>query len=68
MMIIVHYQDAYKIDRKQEFDNLDAAKLALSGCLTLPDYYPVTKLTRDGQELDYRGTIGDLYRYFQTLD
>lgn len=68
MMIVVHYQDAYKIDRKQEFDNLDAAKLAFSGCLTLPDYYPVTKLTRDGQELDYKGTIGDLYRYFQTLD
>ncbi|HFI0453799.1 TPA: DUF4649 family protein [Streptococcus suis] len=68
MMIVVHYQDAYKIDRKQEFDNLDAAKLAFSGCLTLPDYYLVTKLTQDGQELDYRGTIGDLYRYFQTLD
>ncbi|HFU3799710.1 TPA: DUF4649 family protein [Streptococcus suis] len=67
-MIEIYYLDAYKIDRKQEFDNLDAAKLAFSGCLTLPDYYPVTKLTRDGQELDYRGTIGDLYRYLQTLD
>ncbi|NQR97139.1 DUF4649 family protein [Streptococcus suis] len=42
--------------------------LAFAGCLTLPDYYPVTNITQDGQALDYKGTIGDLYRYLQTLD
>ncbi|MCK4019360.1 hypothetical protein [Streptococcus suis] len=25
-------------------------------------------MTQDGQALDYKGTIGDLYRYLQTLD
>lgn len=67
-MIEIYYQDAYKIKRKQEFDSLDAAKLAFAGCLTLPDYYPVSKLLREGNELEFKGTIGDLYRYLQTLD
>ncbi|HEL1619397.1 TPA: DUF4649 family protein [Streptococcus suis] len=67
-MIEIHYLDAYKIERLQTFENKNAAVLAFSGCLTLPDYYPVSKLTRDGHELDYKGTIGDLYRYLQTLD
>ncbi|WP_228478053.1 DUF4649 family protein [Streptococcus suis] len=52
----------------QTFENKDAAILAFAGCLTLPDYYPVTSITQNGQALDYKGTIGDLYRYLQTLD
>ncbi|MGO0075281.1 DUF4649 family protein [Streptococcus suis] len=28
----------------------------------------VTSITLDGQALDYKGTIGDLYLYLQTLD
>ncbi|HFH9839118.1 TPA: DUF4649 family protein [Streptococcus suis] len=67
-MIEIHYLDAYKIERLQTFENKDAAVLAFSGCLTLPDYYPVSKITQNGQELEYKGTIGDLYRYLQTLD
>ncbi|HFI0631774.1 TPA: DUF4649 family protein, partial [Streptococcus suis] len=65
-MIEIHYLDAYKIERLQTFENKDAAVLAFSGCLTLPDYYPVSKITQNGQELEYKGTIGDLYRYLQT--
>ncbi|HEM6240277.1 TPA: DUF4649 family protein [Streptococcus suis] len=64
-MIEIHYLDAYKQERIQTFENKDAA---FSGCLTLPDYYPVTSITQDGQALDYKGTIGELYRYLQTLD
>lgn len=67
-MITIYYKDAFKTDRQQDFDSLDAAKLAFAGCVTLPDYYPVTRITRDGEDLDFTGTIGDLYRYFQGLD
>lgn len=67
-MIEIHYLDAYKQERIQTFENKDETILAFSGCLTLPDYYPVTSITQDGQALDYKGTIGDLYRYLQTLD
>ncbi|HFI0601654.1 TPA: DUF4649 family protein [Streptococcus suis] len=66
-MIEIYYTDAYKLERVQQFDNLDEAKLAFAGCVTLPDYYPVTRILKDGQALDFQGTIGDLYRYFQTL-
>ena len=52
-MIEIHYLDAYKQERIQTFENKDAAILAFSGCLTLPDYYPVTSITQDGQALDY---------------
>lgn len=67
-MIRLGYKDAYQIERMQEFDNLEAAKLAFAGCVTLPDYYPVTHLSKDGVDLGFKGTIGELYQYFQTLD
>lgn len=59
-MIEIYYTDAYKLERVQQFDNL-------AGCITLPDYYPVTRILKDGQALNFQGTVGDLYRYFQTL-
>ncbi|BBA92456.1 MULTISPECIES: DUF4649 family protein [Streptococcus] len=67
-MIEVHYRDAYKKERSQTFENKEAAVLAFSGCLTLPDYYPISSIIKDGKELDFKGTIGDLYLYLQTLD
>lgn len=66
-MIHLHYLDAYKIERQQEFDSLDEALRAFAGCITIPDYYPVTALLKDGEKLGYTGTIGDLYSYLQQL-
>ncbi|HFU3714198.1 TPA: DUF4649 family protein, partial [Streptococcus suis] len=55
-------------ERHQDFDNLEAARLAFAGCVTLPDYYPVTQILRDGIPLDFQGRIGDLYQYLQSID
>ncbi|MDG4525148.1 DUF4649 family protein [Streptococcus suis] len=67
-MITISYKDAFQIERHQDFDNLEAARLAFAGCLTLPDYYPVTQILRDGIPLDFQGRIGDLYQYLQSID
>ncbi|NQN51342.1 DUF4649 family protein [Streptococcus suis] len=67
-MITIFYKDAYHVERQQEFDNLESARLAFAGCLTLPDYYPVTQILRDGIPLDFQGRIGDLYQYLQSID
>jgi hypothetical protein len=67
-MITIYYKDAFQIERHQEFDNLEAARLAFAGCLTLPDYYPVTQILRDGIPLDFQGRIGDLYQYLQSIE
>ncbi|MEG3312354.1 DUF4649 family protein [Streptococcus suis] len=67
-MITIFYKDAYHVERQQEFDNLEAARLAFAGCLTLPDYYLVTQILRDGTPLDFQGRIGDLYQYLQSID
>lgn len=67
-MIELHYQDAYKQDRLQTFENLEAAKLAFSACLTLPDYYTVTALRIDGKDTGYNGTIGNIYSFLNKID
>ncbi|MDG3132479.1 DUF4649 family protein [Streptococcus suis] len=67
-MITIYYKNSYKIDKQQDFENLELAKIAFSGCVTLPDYYPVTRIIKDGKDLHFKGTIGDVYHYLQTLD
>ena len=42
-------------------------RLALSGCVTLPDTLYVTSLTFKGQEV-YQGLVGDLYRFLSHAD
>ena len=67
-MYQLRYLDAYNVERTLEYENLDAFLLAFSGCVTVPDIYIVTALTHDGQELEFKGRIGDLYRYLKSID
>ncbi|HEL1586509.1 TPA: DUF4649 family protein [Streptococcus suis] len=66
-MIKITYKDAYQQVRSQEFPDLAAAQLAFSGCLTLPDYYPVLSLTKDSEDLGFTGSIGQVYHFLQSL-
>lgn len=66
-MMELTYTDAYKQVRSQTYESLDSMLLAFSGCVTVPDYYPVISLTKDGETLDFKGSIGDLYGFLNRL-
>ena len=61
-MFRLTYKDAYRVERVQEFENLEPLMLSLSGCVTLPDTTVITSLTHNGAEI-YQGLLGDLYRF-----
>ena len=61
-MFRLTYKDAYRVERVQEFENLESLMLSLSGCVTLPDTTVITCLTHNGAEI-YQGLLGDLYRF-----
>lgn len=61
-MFRLTYKDAYRVERVQEFENLEFLMLSLSGCVTLPDTTVITSLTHNGAEI-YQGLLGDLYRF-----
>ena len=61
-MIVLTYLDAYKTQREVSYDDLEAFRLSLSGCVILPDSYQVLTLTCNGKDTGYKGFIGDLYR------
>ena len=61
-MFRLTYKDAYRVERVQEFKNLESLMLSLSGCVTLPDTTVITSLTHNGAEI-YQGLLGDLYRF-----
>lgn len=42
--------------------------LSLSGCVTLTDAYQVVSLTYKGQDISYKGVVGDLYRTVSQMD
>ncbi|MFC3932037.1 DUF4649 family protein [Streptococcus dentapri] len=63
-MIEMTYKDAYNIERKQIFENPNDFIQLLTGCLTIPDYYPITSLTYKGKELGFQGSIGDLFKNY----
>lgn len=67
-MIEITYLDAYKTEKHISYDNFDAFNRAFLGCITLPDYLPVTKVLINGHPLDYQGQIGDLYKGLNALD
>ena len=61
-MFRLTYKDAYRVERVQEFENLESLMLSLSGCVTLPDTTVITSLTHNGAEI-YQGLLGNLYRF-----
>ncbi|MGT2948115.1 DUF4649 family protein [Streptococcus devriesei] len=67
-MIVLTYLDAYQAKKENHFNTIEELMLALSGCLTLPDYYRVVSLTYKGQDIGYKGVIGDLYQTVSQLD
>ncbi|WP_057490339.1 DUF4649 family protein [Streptococcus orisasini] len=67
-MIVLTYLDAYQTKRESHFNNLEEFLLSLSGCVTLPDSYRVVSLTYKGQDVGYKGLVGDLYRTVSQMD
>ena len=67
-MFELTYTDSYHQVRSQTYENLNEIMLAFSGCLTLPDYLKVTSLKRDGVDLNYTDTIGNLYFFLGKLN
>lgn len=67
-MVELIYKDAYGIKRSVSYENFDGFLQSLAGCLVIPDYYQVEKVLHQGQDLGYRGKIGDLYQAMLKLD
>ncbi len=67
-MIELTYKDAYDVVRTQTFDDPNDFSRMLVGCLTVPDYYPVTSVTYKGKDVGYKGTFGDLFKTFNEFD
>lgn len=61
-MIELRYLAAYQQERSQTFDDWETFQLAFASCSTLPDHYSVISLSLDGNDLGYRGQIGNLYQ------
>ncbi|MEW4353769.1 DUF4649 family protein [Streptococcus pneumoniae] len=60
-MINLTYLDAYQEKRTVQYENMDAFLLALSGCVTIPDYYQVLSVTENGETIPFQGRISELY-------
>ncbi|MEY8462034.1 DUF4649 family protein [Streptococcus merionis] len=67
-MVEITYIDSYKQERVLNYDSLEDFFRAFAGCLTVPDYLKVNKVTINEQDIHYSGQIGDLYRDMQTRD
>ncbi|MGT2923975.1 DUF4649 family protein [Streptococcus caviae] len=67
-MIVLTYLDAYQTKRESHFNSPEEFMLSLSGCVTLPDSYQVVSLTYKGQDVGYKGAMGDLYRTVSQMD
>ena len=60
-MIEITYLDASKNERTVTFESYEDFDRSQQACLIgVADYYPVQKLTYNGHDLDYHGT---LWRY-----
>ena len=55
-MIKLYYKDAYDTERCQVFENPNDFIRVLMGCVTVPDNYPITKMTYKDKDIAYSGT------------
>lgn len=63
-MLVITYLNTSGQEFQLTYDsyaNFERSQLACSA--PLADYYKVTKVTLDGQDIDYTGPFGDLYFY-----
>ena len=68
-MIEITYLDAVKQERKMTFESYQAFEQSQQACLIgVADYYPVQKLTYNGNDLDYHGTYGDVFFFLMKQD
>lgn len=68
-MIDITYLDSAKQERVMHFDSYEEFERSQQVCLIgVPDYFPVTKLTYNGHELDYQGVYGDVFFYLMKQD
>ena len=68
-MIDITYLDSAKQERVRHFDSYEEFERSQQVCLIgVADYFPVTKLTYNGHELDYQGVYGDVFFYLMKQD
>lgn len=68
-MIEITYLDDAKQERVMHFDSYEEFERSQQVCLIgVADYFPVTKLTYNGHELDYQGVYGDVFFYLMKQD
>ncbi|HGI4444393.1 TPA: DUF4649 family protein [Streptococcus agalactiae] len=67
-MIKLYYEDAYDTERCQVFENPNDFIRVLMGCVTVPDNYPITRMTYKDKNIAYSGTYGDLFKTFIEFD
>lgn len=63
-MLIITYLNASGQEFQLTYDSYaDFERSQVSCTSPLADHYKVTKVTLDGQDMDYTGPFGDLYFY-----
>lgn len=63
-MLEIIYLDAAKQEKSIQFESYAEFERSQQVCMIgIADHYPVVKLIYKGEELDYKGTYGDVYFY-----
>lgn len=68
-MIEVTYLNIAKQEKHVSYENYNEFVRAQQACwIDLPDSTPVTKVTINGHDIDFKGPYGELYFYIMKLD
>ncbi len=65
-MIDITYLTNSKQEKQVSYASYDDYKQAQFACqIAIADYFPVTKVVVNGNQLDYTGSFGDLYFFLE---
>ena len=65
-MIDISYLNNNKQEKQISYASYDDYKQAQLACqIAIADYFPVTKVMVEGQQLDYTGQFGNLYFFLE---
>lgn len=68
-MIDITYLNAAKQEQTLSYPDYDSYQRSQMACsIPIADHYEVVKLTFNGHELDYKGTIGGVYYFLIKQD
>ena len=68
-MIEISYLNAAKQECHISFEDYNEFVRAQQACwIAIPDSTPVTKVTINGHDIEYKGQFGDLYFHIMKLD